>query len=126
MAKVLIEADILEEASQSSHKIKTAGIFNNNEIIYHDGDILVTLIISDNKIEMKRKHLDYEIFLIFVANTKTEGYYHLTNLNTNIKLDILTNRMYIGDYKLVVDYQLVTGANLKETFLFSLSYTIKK
>lgn len=123
MSKVFIMSNLKQKDTNTDHKVETTGIFNdNNELIYYDGDIIVTLIKKLNKIDMKRKSNDYEIELSFSGNSTTKGYYRLLNLNSCLELNILTKRLNIDDNKILIEYQLIMEETNIQNYLFSIEY----
>ena len=81
-------------------------IFNNNKITYKEKDKKVTILISDNIIEMIRECNDYKIHLIFQKDSVTQSTYQLFGGNKIFNLETKTEVLDIGDKKIQIDYIL--------------------
>lgn len=126
MAKIFIKAHVREDDDKIGHKLETQGILNNNKIIYWDNDISVTISIFDNKIEMTRKNNNYTLFLTFMNNIKTNGYYYLSSMQSNLPLTVMTTKFVVKPGNIEINYQLSDSYTPKKTYFFSLEYAIVK
>ena len=81
-------------------------IWNDNKIIYKENNISVTFIYSNNRIEMNRKSNEYEIYLKFEKNTKTNSIYKFIGGNKEFILKTFTKKIIIGKNKFEIDYIL--------------------
>ena len=63
MGKINLKAKLISE--EENLNIEVSGIKTKNKIIYKENDITVTILIFDNKIEMKRSCNEYKINFIF-------------------------------------------------------------
>lgn len=95
------------DSSEEKLDFKVKGIKDKNKIVYKENDITVTLLISDNKIVMKRVCNEYEINLIFTndksVNTST---YSVFGCPKVFELETKTNKLEINDNRLQIDYNL--------------------
>ncbi len=82
------------------------GIKNKNKITYKEINVFVTLLISENKITMKRVCNDYTINLIFVHNKETYSTYSVFGGSKVFDLSTFTNNVEISDNRIIIDYNL--------------------
>lgn len=100
------------------------GIKNGNKISYQENNIIVTILLKDNKIIMERKSDTYKIVLEFIDNQKTTGKYFVNNENLWLPLNIFTDKILFDDLILEIDYRLVDDNNSK--FFFKIKYEVIK
>jgi len=104
MAKFKISSNLLSD--EGNLVINTNGIKNKNKIIYKENEISVTILIFDNKIEMKRVHPDYIIELNFDINKETYTNYQFIGGDKVFKLTTKTKKLIISDKKIEIEYVL--------------------
>ena len=100
------------------------GIFNENKIIYVENDITVTLLIFDNKIQMKRETVDYVIDIPFEVGIETEGTYLLKEYEKSLRLKIITEKMNYQNNKIEINYSLSIEDEEPDEFSFSLELEV--
>jgi uncharacterized beta-barrel protein YwiB (DUF1934 family) len=94
---------------------------NNKEIHYIDGEVLVTIFISD-EIVIERNHPDYYLTLIFNEKEKSFSSYEIKTLKINldievktiilkrfvngfmVKYDLKINNEYVGSFEVNLDW----------------------
>ncbi len=103
MSKISLKAHILSDIDDIT--IKTVGIKQNNKIIYKENDINVTIVIQNNRIEMKRVCKFYEINLIFEKDKLTKSTYQFDSSKI-LDLQTLTKKLIIKDNLIKIDYEL--------------------
>lgn len=123
MAKIRCCVDLKENEKSIFNNTHFCGIKVNNKISYHEDKIMVTILIDDNKIIMKRTSSDYKIVLQFEANKKTIGQYFLNNENLWLPLDIFTDTILFGDSSLQINYSLIQDNNPTK-FFFRIKYEV--
>ena len=101
------------------------GIKTNDKIVYKENDINVTILLDNNKIEMKRRTGDYIIELIFLDGKVTNGNYHLIEYKNSINLNIETLSSINQDNKIILDYNLSMAEEFIGHFTFSLEFEVK-
>ena len=104
MAKIKLKANLISEDDNLS--ISVNAIRLDNKIIYKENDIQVTLLINNNKIEMMRLALDYQINLIFEKNKNTTSTYKFIGGDKFFKLNTKTEKLKISDNKVEIKYEL--------------------
>ena len=104
MGKTKIRAKLI--SNDDNLDINTTGIKTNNKIIYKEGNVQVTLLIFDNKIEMKRETKEYIIELLFDKSKNTESTYMFIGGNKKFYLNTKTNKIVINENKIEIDYEL--------------------
>lgn len=104
MSKINLNASLVSE--DDNLNIITAGIKTKNKIVYKENSISVTIIISNNKIEMNRKCNEYEINLLFINNCKTTSTYTVFGANKVFDLNTITKKLIINDDEIIIDYEL--------------------
>ena len=93
MSKILINSILkTDEYNHSIVNNNINGLYHDNKIIYNDGNIKVTLLLEDNKIEMKRETKEYEIKMLFDTNIETNGTYNIYDLNIIMDLKVQTKQ----------------------------------
>lgn len=101
------------------------GIKTNDKIVYKENDINVTILLDNNKIEMKRRTGDYIIELMFLDGKATSGNYHLIEYKNSINLNIETLSSSNQDNKIILDYNLSMAEEFIGHFTFSLEFEVK-
>lgn len=101
------------------------GIKTNDKIVYKENDINVTILLDNNKIEMKRRTSDYIIELMFLDGKATSGNYHLIEYKNSINLNIETLSSSNQDNKIILDYNLSMAEEFIGHFTFSLEFEVK-
>lgn len=101
------------------------GIKTNDKIVYKENDINVTILLDNNKIEMKRITGDYIIELMFLDGKATSGNYHLIEYKNSINLNIETLSSSNQDNKIILDYNLSMAEEFIGHFTFSLEFEVK-
>ena len=101
------------------------GIKTNDKIVYKENDINVTILLDNNKIEMKRRTDDYIIELMFLDSKATSGNYHLIEYKNSINLNIETLSSSNQDNKIILDYNLSMAEEFIGHFTFSLEFEVK-
>lgn len=101
------------------------GIKTNDKIVYKESDINVTILLDNNKIEMKRRTGDYIIELMFLDGKATSGNYHLIEYKNSINLNIETLSSSNQDNKIILDYNLSMAEEFIGHFTFSLEFEVK-
>lgn len=101
------------------------GIKTNDKIVYKENDIDVTILLDNNKIEMKRRTGDYIIELMFLDGKATSGNYHLIEYKNSINLNIETLSSSNQDNKIILDYNLSMAEEFIGHFTFSLEFEVK-
>lgn len=101
------------------------GIKTNDKIVYKENDINVTILLDNNKIEMKRRTDDYIIELMFLDGKATSGNYHLIEYKNSINLNIETLSSSNQDNKIILDYNLSMAEEFIGHFTFSLEFEVK-
>ena len=67
MGKINLSASLISEDEKL--KIETSGIKTDKKIVYKENNITVTILISNNRIEMNRTCNEYKINLLFEKNS---------------------------------------------------------
>ena len=104
MAKCKVNAKLISD--EENLNVKTNGIKIGNKITYKENEISVTIVILNNKIEMKRVHKDYTVSLFFDKDKETISNYYFIGGNKVFELSTKTNKLIILDNKIEIDYTL--------------------
>ena len=125
MSKIKIKTS-LNTINEMSANIQNeiVGEFNDNEIMYNEGDIKVFINIYDDKISMSRINDDYIIKMDFVNGSITEGTYDIKDVNAKFNLAVETNELIIEDKKIFVNYHLNLNNEDMGVFKFELTYEV--
>lgn len=125
MSKIKIKTS-LNTINEMSANIQNeiVGEFNDNEIMYNEGDIKVFINIYDDKISMSRINDDYIIKMDFVNGSITEGTYDIKDVNAKFNLAVETNELIIEDKKIFVNYHLNLNNEDMGIFKFELTYEV--
>lgn len=125
MSKIKIKTS-LNTINEMSANIQNeiVGEFNDNEIMYNEGDIKVFINLYDDKISMSRINDDYIIKMDFVNGSITEGTYDIKDVNAKFNLAVETNELIIEDKKIFVNYHLNLNNEDMGVFKFELTYEV--
>lgn len=125
MAKILINSTL--KTDECNHPIvnnNINGIYYDNKIIYNDGNIKVTLLLDDNKIEMKRLTKEYEIKMLFDVNNETIGIYNIFDLNLKMDLEVQTKMLKISNDCIMIMYCLKINNEFIGNYDLKLEYNV--
>ena len=114
MSKIDLKVKLI--STENNLEIETTGIATPNKIVYKENDISVTLILFDNKIDMKRVCNEYEINLKFNLDSKSMSTYKLFGCSKEFELETTTKKLKIEKNKIIIDYEL-EGNNFSYTLL---------
>lgn len=123
MAKVKCTVNLKENDKVIFDNEPFLGVKLENKISYKENEIMVTILMIDNKIIMKRVARDYEINLQFVENRNTTGKYFINNGNLWLPLDTFTDTILVDDSNIRIEYKL----NLEDEptkFLLEIKYEV--
>lgn len=125
MSKIKIKTS-LNTINEMSANIQNeiVGEFNDNEIMYNEGDIKVIINIFDDKISMSRINDDYVIKMDFIKESITEGTYDIKDVNAKFNLAVETNELVIEEKRLFVNYHLNLNNEDMGVFKFELTYEV--
>ena len=121
VAKVSCVINLKEDDKIVMDKKEVMGIKNNNKITFKDGDLIVTIIIDNNKIMMKRANKEYELNLEFDEGNNTIGKYFLNNDNLWLPIEVFTDKILVSEKSIEVDYYID-----KINFNFKISFEVIK
>ena len=99
------------------------GVKGGNKISYQENGIMVTILIYDNKIIMKRIQENFEILLDFEKGKSSVGKYFINNDNLWLPLHTFTDTILVDDSYIRIDYQLSLD-NEPTKFLFEIQYEV--
>lgn len=99
------------------------GVKNQDKICYKENEIVVTILVEDNKIMMKRKNLEYEIHFNFVEKSNSISKYFLNNNNLWLPLDTFTDKIVVDDSNIKLEYQLKLDTKPTK-FSFEIKYEV--
>lgn len=103
MSKVKITSILENKNRNELIKNKICGILSNNKINYLDNNIVVTIYLNNNNINMKRViKNESEINFNFIEGKKTKCIYNIFNKKLN--LNLFTNKIVIDNKYLEIDY----------------------
>lgn len=104
MGKINLKATLISD--EENLNIETTGIKTSNKIVYKENNIIVTILIFDNKIEVNRSCNEYKIKFIFEKNKKTISKYNVFGIDKEFLLETNTNELIIEDNKIKINYNL--------------------
>lgn len=99
------------------------GMKSGNKISYKENDVIVTILVNNNKIMMKRRSADYEIHFQFEEKSNTVGKYFINNSDLWLPLDTFTDKIVVDDSSIRVNYQLKLNEK-PQKFLFEIKYEV--
>jgi uncharacterized beta-barrel protein YwiB (DUF1934 family) len=95
---------------------------SDNNIIYYENNILVTLVISQESVRVKREHPDYELTLYFEQGRITQTEYILRSLNSVMTIEIFTDILEIEEGKIRIIYSLSLNNQSMGKFEYIISF----
>ncbi len=120
--EIMIKFSLANKDCELDNFKETKGFLNDKVIEYTDGNV-ITKIILDNPVTLKRVNNDYVIELTFVENKITNGSYFIKDIDRKLDLKITTKRLVIKDGQILIDYVLDIN---DEEFKFRLDYEVMK
>lgn len=124
MSKVCGVVNLKQNDQIIYDKLPIKGIKDCHKIIYKENNIHVTILCHDNKIEMRRKSLEYDIEMFFEQDKILKGNYHILEFGTNIALETKTNFLYYDDHKIEIHYNMNLDTEETGHFYFSLELEV--
>ena len=122
LVEIMIKFSLANKDYELDNIKETKGFLNVKVIKYNDGNV-ITEIILDSPVTLKRVNNDYEIELTFVENKITNGSYFIKDIDRKLDLKITTKRLVIKDGQILIDYVLDIN---DEEFKFRLDYEVMK
>ena len=112
MGKINLSASLISEDEKL--KIETSGIKTDKKIVYKENNITVTILISNNRIEMNRTCNEYKINLLFEKNKKTMSTYNVFGALKVFELETFTRVLEIEENEIKIEYE-IEGNNFSYT-----------
>jgi len=123
VTKIRCIVNLKENNSIVFKKVELTGVKVNNKISYRENGIMVTILLSDNKIIMKRVKDDSKILLEFEEGKTSTGKYFINNSDLWLPLNTFTDTILVDDSYIRIEYQL--DLDDKPTkFLFEIRYEV--
>ena len=122
LVEIMIKFSLANKDCELDNIKETKGFLNDKVIKYNDGNV-ITEIILDSPVTLKRVNNDYDIELTFVENKITNGSYFIKDIDRKLDLKITTKRLVIKDGQILIDYVLDIN---DEEFKFRLDYEVMK
>ena len=104
MEKINLRAKLV--SNDNNIVIDISGVKTKNKIIYKEGNINVTILIFDNKIEMYRTSDKYKFNLVFDTLNDTISTYNVFDISRIIYLKTNTKKLSISDNEIIIEYNL--------------------
>lgn len=121
MAKINCVINLKEDDKIVIDKKQILGIKNKNKVTFKDENIIVTIIVDNNKIMMKRANKEYELNFEFEEGISTTGKYFLNNDNLWLPIEVFTDKILVSEKSIEVDYYID-----KINFNFKISFEVIK
>ena len=121
MSKIKIKWSI-NSVNSKSNKNYTNGIINNNMITYKDNTCLVNLFIENNIVKLRRECDEFNQELIFELDNNHMSSYYIKDMNLEVKLETLTNKLNIKDNKISIEYDLYMNDEFSDTFRYIIEW----
>lgn len=119
MAKINCVINLKEDGKIVIDEKEVKGIKSNKKITFKDDDLIVTIMVDNNKIMMKRANKEYELNLEFEEGKNTTGKYFLNNDNLWLPIEIFTDTILVSENCVEVDYYID-----KINFNFKISFEV--
>lgn len=104
MSKVNLKAKLIYD--DENLEVNTKCLKLKNKIIYKENDIIVTITINSNIIELERLCHEYKINLIFDATKSTISTYELFGAPKIFELKTTTKKLVFDENNLIIEYEL--------------------
>ena len=121
VAKINCVINLKEDDKIVIDKKEVMGIKNGNKITFKDDDLIVTIMVDNNKIMMKRANKEYELNLEFEEGINKTGKYFLNNANLWLPIEVFTDKILVSEKSVEVDYYID-----KINFNFKISFEVTK
>ena len=115
--KVKIKGKLNNITNFESIDIDTHGIKNKDHIIFKNDDIKYTIKYKNNDIILIRESNEFINQFKFIEGKKTNSEYYIKEYNTNIDVEIMTNKVIINDNYIEINYKIIDNDN---SFMFIL------
>ncbi len=125
MSKIFFKS-IIKSKNNGTLNIKGKGIKKNNNILFYDNGIKVTVELSLDKVILTRCSSNYNLRLIFDKYKKTETTYEIKELGQFIKLETITSDLNISKNKIKINYDLYMNGEYSDNFIYELEWGDKE
>lgn len=123
MSKINIST-ILNSIENGITNYNGVGILKDNEIIFYENNIKVTIIINDNTVCLKRIHDDYIIELPFENSLTKNGIYDIKSDGMQIPIEVTTNVLNVKEGSIHIEYNLILGGVNQGSFVYDIKYEV--
>ena len=121
MAKIKLEAEVMNQSEKNTFSYQGDGLLLKNKIVYYENDICVTLMKQENIVKLVRKHKDYELEMTFQKGYKTEVIYNSLKESLKTYLQVETNVLEWENDRVRIDYRLYPN---DELFSYQLKFEV--
>ena len=122
MSKINIKYTLENITTKDIIKNKGKGILKNNQIIFFDNNIKVTICLYNNKIKMTRQCNDYNLEMNFEKFLTINSFYDIKDIGV-IDIKIKTLNLLIKDNQIFLEYKMYLDKEAK-LFKYNLEYEV--
>lgn len=122
MSKINIKYILENVTTKDIIKNERKGILKNNQIIFFDDNIKVTICLYSNKIKMTRQCDDYNLEMNFEKFLTINGFYDIKDIGV-IDIKIKTLNLLIKNNQIFLEYKMYLDKE-KNLFKYDLEYEV--
>ena len=122
MSKISIKYTLENITTKDIIKNERKGILKNNQIIFFDNNIKVTICLYNNKIKMTRQCTDYNLEMNFEKFLTINSFYDIKDIGV-IDIKIKTLNLLIKDNQIFLEYKMYLDKEAK-LFKYNLEYEV--
>lgn len=121
MSKINIKSMLHNITEDKYFSSEVKGIKINNAIKFIDEDVAIVLELSEDKINLKRHSNEYNIYMPFELNKKTNGTYRINNLG-EFNLEVEATLIKIKEKNIEIEYHMMIDNGEIQKFNYKIDY----
>ncbi len=122
MSKIKIKVAIFSKDEKPYIENKLA-IKRDNNITYYDNGSLISLLIKQNKVILRKNNKDIKLNLEFEKDKSLTGFYFIKDLNIKIKAKAKTKKLKINDNSIKIEYDLFMNDEFSDSFIYNIEWS---
>ncbi len=123
MTKVKIST-LLKTNTSDSISYQGIGMLRNNQLLFYENDVRVTIEIQEGSIFMKRVHPDSVLSMCFTNSLTNEEIYDIKCDSIQMLVEVSTSVLEIKDGFIHIEYNLLLNGENQGMFMYDITYEV--
>mgnify|MGYP001152065192 CR=1 FL=1 len=100
------------------------GMLKDNQLLFYENKVRVTITMQGDSVFMKRVHPDYVLSMQFTNSLTNEGIYDIKCDSVQMVVEVFTSVLEVKNGSLHVEYNLVLGGENQGMFIYDITYEV--